>query len=405
MEKIRRIEAREILNAKGNPTVEAEVETSSGFVAVGSVPSGTSTGSYEACALFDGGRRYGGKGVLNAVNNANTVIAPALIGKSLESLAELDSLMIALDGTDNKSKLGANAILAVSVALAKARAHAIGEPLYKTLTDRNDYRVPDVIATVISGGEFSPSGLDFEDYLYILKGFDNFSSEVEALVTLRKSLEKKLVARYGIFPEDGGALAAPIESTEEAFSLMMENAEECGFRNNVTLGLDVAASELYSKETGLYKVRGQMTRENLFVYYSELVKNYPLTYLEDCFDEDDTEGFRLLTSYGSAIQNVGDDLFTSNIKRLEKYGECANGLLLKINQIGTVTEAVKAAEYAASRGMDVTVSLRSGETADDFIADLSVAVGAKQIKLGSPVREERNVKYNRLLKIAKELGQ
>ena len=403
MDRIKNLKAYEILNAKGNPTVEAVVETESGIIAAGSVPSGTSTGKYEAYELHDGGTRYGGRGVRKAVENVNSEIAGILRGMSIANLEDIDNAMIELDGTENKSRLGANAILAVSVAAAKARAAALGLPVYRSLSEKSNFSIPDVIATVISGGEFSPSGLDFEDYLYILHDFCNFSEELEALVIMRKQLEKNLVKKYGVFPEDGGALAAPIQSTEEAFDIMLSTADECGFKKNVSLGLDVAASELFDIDTNIYKVKGGMKADALAGYYDELIADYPLTYIEDGFNEDDTDGFRLLTKYGNRIQNVGDDLFTSNVKRLESYHDVANGLLLKINQIGTVTEAIAAANYAQREGMDVTVSLRSGETTDDFIADLSVAIGAKQIKLGSPVRAERNAKYNRLLRIAEEL--
>ena len=403
MDRIKNLKAYEILNAKGNPTVEAVVETESGIIAAGSVPSGTSTGKYEAYELHDGGTRYGGRGVRKAVENVNSEIAGILRGMSIANLEDIDNAMIELDGTENKSRLGANAILAVSVAAAKARAAALGLPVYRSLSEKSSFSIPDVIATVISGGEFSPSGLDFEDYLYILHDFCNFSEELEALVIMRKQLEKNLVKKYGVFPEDGGALAAPIQSTEEAFDIMLSTADECGFKKNVSLGLDVAASELFDIDTKIYKVKGGMKADALAGYYDELIADYPLTYIEDGFNEDDTDGFRLLTKYGNRIQNVGDDLFTSNVKRLESYHDVANGLLLKINQIGTVTEAIAAANYAQREGMDVTVSLRSGETTDDFIADLSVAIGAKQIKLGSPVRAERNAKYNRLLRIAEEL--
>ncbi len=403
MDRIKNLKAYEILNAKGNPTVEAVVETESGIIAAGSVPSGTSTGKYEAYELHDGGTRYGGRGVRKAVENVNSEIAGILRGMSIANLEDIDNAMIELDGTENKSRLGANAILAVSVAAAKARAAALGLPVYRSLSEKSNFSIPDVIATVISGGEFSPSGLDFEDYLYILHDFCNFSEELEALVIMRKQLEKNLVKKYGVFPEDGGALAAPIQSTEEAFDIMLSTADECGFKKNVSLGLDVAASELFDIDTNIYKVKGGMKADALAGYYDELIADYPLIYIEDGFNEDDTDGFRLLTKYGNRIQNVGDDLFTSNVKRLESYHDVANGLLLKINQIGTVTEAIAAANYAQREGMDVTVSLRSGETTDDFIADLSVAIGAKQIKLGSPVRAERNAKYNRLLRIAEEL--
>lgn len=402
--RIKRIIGREILNAKGNPTVEAMLETDDGYVAVASVPAGTSTGTYEACALYDGGSRYGGKGTLKAAANVSGPINNLLQGRELSNQFELDCLMNQLDGTDTKSRLGANAILATSVAIAKAKALCQHKEVFQTLTSATGYRIPDAIATVIAGGSFGISGLEFEDYLYILHGFDKFSDELEALVMMRKRLEKNLCKIYGTIPEDGGALAPPLKCSDDAFDIMLQTAKECGYEKNVDLGIDAAISEQYDKVSGLYHVREGLDRQGLCDYYVELARKYPLTYFEDCFDEDDIEGFLLLKKALPNVQNVGDDLFTSNLKRLEAYHGVANGLLLKINQIGTVSEAIASAEYAKEHGIDVTVSLRSGETTDDFIADLAVALSARQIKLGSPVRAERNVKYNRLLYIATVLG-
>lgn len=404
--KISKITGREILNANGKPTVEATIKTNNMLMAVASVPSGTSTGTYEAYELYDGGKRYGGKGTRVASAHVSYEINEALNGMSLEDPAELDRKLIALDGTANKSRLGANAILATSVAIHKAHALVCSKPVYKSLIpQKTTYRVPDIIATVISGGAFSPSGLEFEDYLYILSGFDTFSDELEALVTLRKALEKNLKSRFGEFPEDGGALAAPLATTRNAFDVMLEVAKECGYEKYVSLGLDVAASEFYDADKSIYEFGNGMDSVQLCDYYLELCREYPLTFIEDGFSEDDGEGFSLLKKLRPDVQVVGDDLFVSNIERLKKYASCANGLLLKINQIGTVTEAIDAANYAKESGLDIIVSLRSGETTDDFIADLSVALSARQIKLGSPVRAERNVKYNRLLQISEELSQ
>lgn len=404
--KISKITGREILNANGKPTVEATIKTNNMLMAVASVPSGTSTGTYEAYELYDGGKRYGGKGTRVASAHVSYEINEALNGMSLEDPAELDRKLIALDGTANKSRLGANAILATSVAIHKAHALVCSKPVYKSLIpQKTTYRVPDIIATVISGGAFSPSGLEFEDYLYILSGFDTFSDELEALVTLRKALEKNLKSRFGEFPEDGGALAAPLATTRNAFDVMLEVAKECGYEKYVSLGLDVAASEFYDADKSIYEFGNGMDSVQLCDYYLELCREYPLTFIEDGFSEDDGEGFSLLKTLRPDVQVVGDDLFVSNIERLKKYASCANGLLLKINQIGTVTEAIDAANYAKESGLDIIVSLRSGETTDDFIADLSVALSARQIKLGSPVRAERNVKYNRLLQISEELSQ
>ena len=402
---IKRITGREILNAKGNPTVEVEVETTTGEISVASVPSGTSTGSYEAFVLNDGGSRYEGKGTRSAASHVSKEIHEALIGKSIDDLARLDRIMIELDGTENKSRLGANAILPVSVAIAKVRALSQRKPLYRSLVEKDTYRVPNVIATMIAGGAFSTSGLEFEDYLYIFDGFDKFEYQMEAIVAVRKQLEKRLKAKYGDVLEDGGALAPPLHSSSEAFEFMLSAAKDCGIEGHITLGLDVAASELFDGSCQLYRVNGGLSREDLCDYYCKLAKDYPLTYLEDGFGEDDIIGFDLLMKRLPNIQIVGDDLFTSNLSRMQKYHRSANGLLLKINQIGTVSEALDAAKFSEEKGIDVTVSLRSGETTDDFIADLSVAVSSRQIKLGSPVRAERNVKYNRLLRIASELEE
>jgi len=401
---IKKITGREILNAKGSPTVEAELLTENGFVSVASVPSGTSIGTYEAYALYDGGQRYDGKGTQKACSHITRAINGLLKGKSLENQEELDNLMNKLDGTPNKSNLGANAILAVSVAIAKARALSQGKYTFETLTDAKSYKIPNVIATVIAGGIFGLSGLEFEDYLYILHDFGCFADQLEAIVRLRKKLGKNLEKIYGTVPEDGGALAAPLKSSDEAFDIMLQTAKECGYEKNVDLGIDAAISEQFDKTTKLYHVQKGMSSQELCAYYIALATKYPLTYLEDCFDENDFDGFALLKKTLPNVQNVGDDLFTSNIKRLEAHHDVANGLLLKINQIGTVSEAIAAAKYAKNHGLDVTVSLRSGETTDDFIADLSVALSARQIKLGSPVRAERNVKYNRLQYIATVLG-
>jgi len=403
---IKTLTGREILNAKGKPTVEAQVETDTGLVAIASVPSGTSTGTYEAFELYDGGTRYKGYGTKTAAAHVSGPLCDALKGKSLADADKLDRIMIELDGTANKSRLGANAILAASVALRKAKALSEAMPLYRSLVRRSGgYRVPDIIATVISGGAFSPSGLEFEDYMYVLSGFPSFSEELEALVTMRAELEKRLTKQYGSFPEDGGALAPPLTTTAQAFDAMLQVARDCGYEKHVSLGLDVAANEFFNKENGTYSFYATMDRAALCDYYASLCSHYPLTFIEDGFAEDDAEGFTALMAKNLGIQIVGDDLFVSNRQRLKQFAGCANGLLLKINQIGSVSEAIEAACHAQGQQMDVIVSLRSGETTDDFIADLAVAVAARHIKLGSPVRAERNAKYNRLLRIAEELRQ
>ncbi len=400
-EVIQQLRGREILNARGKPTVEAELITSSGITVTASVPSGTSTGKYEAFELYDGGSRYEGCGTRKAAANISGEINDCLRGVALEDLRAIDQRICALDGTPNKSRLGGNALLAVSMAAA-------GVPLYRWLAgEQRKLRMPDLTATVIAGGAFSFSGLAFEDYILVLSGFEQFSDELEALVAIRRQLERDVRAKYGDFLEDGGAIAAPIASDGEAFEFMLEAARKAGFEANAALGLDVASSQMYSPEADLYRF-GKLppqNREQLLETYLGLCREYPLRLIEDGFHEDDFEGFGMLKAAAPGIQVVGDDLFATNLARIRRgiQHDSANTLLLKMNQAGTITEAMDAGRFAQENGYDVIVSLRSGETTDDFAADLAVAVGARQIKAGSPVRAERNAKYNRLLKIQAQL--
>lgn len=417
MDYIEKIIGREILNARGKPTVEAEIITKNGIRAFASVPSGTSTGIYEAKALYDGQPRYEGKGTKKAAANVSGEISSYLHGTDITDQAKIDQALCKLDGTEDKSRLGANAVLAVSAAAARAGAMAKGLPLYKYLAEKREggckeekLFLPHIVATVIAGGVFSDSGLEFEDYMAVFRGFSAFSQELDALAALRGRLEKKLREKYGAFPEDGGALAPPLKSTEEAFFWILETAKDLNIEDKVTLGLDVAASELWDNQGQMYTLgsgKKQMAAKELSLYYEKLYKDYPLTFIEDGFHQDDFQSFAWLGKRIPEAQIVGDDLFATNPKRLSQgiALRAGNGLLLKMNQIGTVTEAVKAAQMARKHHYDVIVSLRSGETTDDFIADLAVAVGAGQIKLGSPVRAERNAKYNRLLRIEEELRE
>lgn len=404
MDKIISITGREVLNAKGKPTVECSVLTQSGIVATATVPSGASTGKHEVFELYDGGSRYRGFGTKTAANNISTVLNDCIAGMDVTDQRGIDNTMIALDGTKRKERLGGNAILAVSVAVCRAGALSAKQELYNYIAPKHTKKIPNIIATVIAGGEFSPSSLEFEDYLYILSGFDSFDQELEALSQLRYCLEQKLVADFGVFPEDGGALAPPLTTTTQAFDYMMAIVNQCGYAGKVTLGLDVAAGELYDQDSQTYKLSGRtLDKDQLLDYYLTLAKNYPLTYIEDPFDQDDFAQFTALKhKLPDHVQVVGDDLFVTDTQRLKmgKDLDSANGLLLKINQIGTVSEALDAAYLSMDYGYDVIVSLRSGETTDDFIADLAVSIAARQIKLGSPVRAERTAKYNRLLKIA-----
>lgn len=403
---IKSIIGREILNARGKPTVEAELVMSSGQVVCASVPSGTSTGKYEAKELFDGGDRYGGFGTRKAAQNVSSEINNQISGMDVTDQKGVDKALIALDGSELKQRLGGNAILAASIATAKAGALATGLPLYRYLGGQAANKLPNIASTVISGGAFSPSGLEFEDYLILLEKMPSFADSVEALCRIRKILERKCADKFGAIAEDGGALAPPLESTDAAFELMLSSAREAGCESHVKLGLDVAANELFDSKKGLYRLKQQdMDADSLSEYYQKICKDYPLVYIEDPFTEDSWEEFKALTAIRPDIQIVGDDLFATNVTRLAKGIEvqAANTLLLKVNQAGTVTESLAAANYATDHKLSITASLRSGETNDSFQADLAVAVRAVQMKLGSPVRGERNAKYNRLMRIEEQL--
>lgn len=405
--RIRAVSAVEIINSKRIPTVEVTLVTEGGITVTASSPSGTSKGKYEAHELYDGGDRYRGKGVRRAVELVNTEMNQALIGMDVTAQSKIDKTLLALDGTANKERLGGNSILAISAAAAKAGAQACHLPVYRYLGGLSAVRLPDIACTMISGGAFSPSGLEFEDYIMILTGFHTFSDSLEALCDIRYLMEKTLNKRFGGVLEDGGALAPPLSSTEETFELMLQMGREAGCEKQILLGLDVAANELYEEKQQIYKMKNStMGCEELTDYYVRLCKNYPLIYVEDGFREDDFISFAKLKKRLPKIQIVGDDLFATNVERLKMGMEhdSANTLLFKINQAGTVTEAMEAARYAKEHQYQITASLRSGDTTDDFQADIAVAVGAKQMKLGTPGRGERNAKYNRLLAIERELG-
>ena len=403
---IKDLDAREILGASGRPTVEASVTTTTGITACASVPSGTSKGRHEASEVRDGGHRFRGLGCHRAAANVRDEIAPALRGMPISAQSAIDARMIETDGTSNKGRLGANAILSVSVACAKAAAAAAGVSVYRYLGGGSLHAMPAPMATVIAGGAHSSSALDFEDYLYILDGFESVAEAVEALWETRIVLEEILTARFGTIADVGGALAPPIANSREAFDLMLEAAERGGCAGRARLGIDVAASELYDAARGLYRVGDSLlTPQDLAGRYIELVREYPLVFVEDPFDQDDFASHAGLTSALPGVLVVGDDLFVSNPERI-RHGialHAANAVLLKVNQIGTVSEAIAAATVARVGGYTVTCSLRSHDTEDPFIADFAVAVGARLIKLGSPVRGERNAKYNRLMAIEEEL--
>jgi len=407
MAKIKALTGWEILNAKGKPTVQAELTTDTGLVAIASTPSGSSTGQYEAHELYDGGSRFGGFGARQAARNISTEIADRLRGMDVTDQEAIDRAMIELDGTPNKARLGGNAIMAVSAAAAKAGAVASGLPVYRHICrGAEGFHVPHVVSTVISGGAFSPSGLEFEDYLLLLDGFGAFSDEVEAICAMRSVLGRLCRERFGVVEEDNGALAPPLRTTREAFELMLRAAREAGCESMVHLGLDVAALGFFNAARGTYFLgERELEREALADYYRELCRDYPLIYIEDPFEENDYEGFAALTRSLPGVQIAGDDIFATNRERLGRGIELGAGnmLLMKLNQVGTVTETLETAALARAAGFGITASLRSGETTDDFQADVAVAAFARQMKLGSPVRGERNAKYNRLLRIAGEL--
>ncbi len=402
------VEGLEVLSGSGRPTVSATVRTERGFEAVSSVPSGTSKGTYEAVELVDGGDRYRGLGVRRAVDMIDRVIAPALIGMPVADQARVDAALLELDGTPNLSHLGGNAVLAASLAAARAGALSRGVPLYEHLGGAGRTQLPVPIATVLAGGPHSPSRLEIEDYILIPDGFMRFADAVEAILEVRIVLEELLCAKYGQVPDVGGALAPPIADTREAFTLMLEASDRAGYGDRMSLGVDVAASAFYQRAEDRYMLAGaSRTRDDVVEYFRSLVAEFPLVFLEDAFDEDDFEGFRAMTAALPGLDIVGDDLFASNAARIAIGIErgAANAVLLKVNQIGTVSGALAAARLASDAGLSVTVSLRSSDTNDSFIADLAVGVAAKRIKLGSPLRGERNAKYNRLLAIEHQLGE
>jgi len=376
------------------------------------VPSGASTGTLEAIELRDGGERLMGKGVLKAVENINEHLRPKVIGHDCTSQSEIDHMMIDLDGTENKGKLGANAILGISLAVARAGAMVSGQPLYEylgKLSGRNSTRLPIPVFNVINGGAHAGNKLDFQEYMMIPSGAASFQEAMQIGVESYHALKARLKKSYGpdaINIGDEGGFAPPLAEYDEPLKLILDTVTEIGYGDKVKLGMDVAASEFY--KDGKYIVNGKphSTAELLDVY-KELVANYPIVSLEDPFDEQDWDGFVAITKeLGNKIQLVGDDLFVTNMDRLKSgidKGAC-NCLLLKVNQIGTVTESINAALLAFENGYGTMVSHRSGETEDPFIADLVVGLDTGQIKSGAPARSDRTSKYNQLLRIEEKLG-
>jgi len=406
---IEEVHARQILDCRGNPTVQVDVRTKGDVLGRADVPQGRSTGKHEAYVLRDGGRAYLGRGVLKAVENVNKVIGPKLRGMDVRKQREIDALMRELDGTEDKSNLGANAIVGVSLAVSKTAAKALGLPLYRYVGGPDAFILPVPLLNYINGGKLAATDLDFQEHIIIPVGAKTFSEamrmSVEVYLLLGEMLAKKY-NKYVLNVADEGGYTPPMTDQREAFDAELEAIEELGYDSSFVLGLDVAATHLYNRRTGRYRLMGkEITREELIDFYEDLVNAYPVESIEDPLEEEDFEGFAELTR-SLNIQIVGDDLFVTNPKRLRKGIElrAANALLWKVNQIGTLTEALEAANLAYRHGYGVQVSERSGQTEDTWLADLTVALNAGQIKTGAPCRSERTAQYNRLFQIEEELG-
>lgn len=407
------VHAREILDSRGNPTVEVDMNLDDGTFARASVPSGASTGVFEATELRDGDEsRYGGKGVLQAVDNVNTVLAPAVIGLDASMQRRIDQTLIDLDGTPNKSRLGANAILGVSLAAAHAAAQSAGLPLYQYMGGANSHVLPVPMMNIMNGGAHADNNVDVQECMIMPVGAPSFREALrmgaEVYHTLKTVLKGKgLATAVG----DEGGFAPDLSSNEEALEEICEAIVKAGYTpgEDIALALDVAASELY--EDGLYHLAGDHTEKNaegMLAYYQHLLETYPIISIEDGMDEEDWAGWKLLTGeLGGRIQLVGDDLFVTNTERLARGIEegVANSILIKVNQIGTLSETFDAVEMAHRNGYTAVISHRSGETEDTTIADIAVALNAGQIKTGAPARTDRLAKYNQLLRIEEDLGE
>ncbi len=402
------VRAREVLDCRGLPTVQVDVVLDGGVTGTADVPSGRSTGSNEACELRDGGSRFGGFGVRGAVANVTGEIGEALLGVPLPDQRSLDRALIELDGTADKSRLGANAILGVSLAAARARAAASGLPLYRAL-NANAHLLPVPLVNLINGGKHASNDLDFQEFIVIPVGADSMIEALQISTEVNLALAEILLERYGksaLNTGDEGGYAPAISDPREALGLLHEAVADAGHEGRFRYGLDCAATHYYDRDSGTYAVAGETRDTDAMIdLYLELIRDFDVITIEDPLDEEDFDGFARLTA-DSGIQIVGDDLFVTNPERLRAgiAKEAANALLWKVNQIGTLSEAIDAADLAHRNAYKVVVSERSGETEDPIIADLAVALGAGQIKTGAPVRGERTAKYNRLLRISEELG-
>jgi enolase len=416
MSYIASIHARQILDSRGNPTVEVEVLTENEYMGRAAVPSGASTGVHEAVELRDNDKKtYDGKGVLNAVNNVNTIIADELIGWDVADQTGIDQKMIDLDGTENKSKLGANAILAVSLAVAKAAALEANLPLYRYIGGTNAKFLPIPMMNILNGGAHADNKIDFQEFMVMPIGASSFSEALRRGVEIFHSLKSVLKKKgYSTNVGDEGGFAPNIQSNEEAIETVLKAIEKAGYKagTDVAIAMDPAVSEMYNTEKKVYhfhKSDGkELAREKMVDFWEKWVNQYPIISIEDGMAEDDWEGWKLLTEkLGKKIQLVGDDLFVTNVKRLQKGIDehIANALLVKVNQIGSLTETINAVSLAQHNGYNTIMSHRSGETEDTTIADLAVALNCGQIKTGSASRTDRIAKYNQLLRIEEILGE
>lgn len=414
MSSIIEIYGREVLDSRGNPTVEVEVYTQDGGFGRAIVPSGASTGEYEAVELRDGDDRYIGKGVENAVANVNEVIAHDLLGYDVLDQLGIDEALIALDGTENKGKLGANAILGVSLAVAKAAADELGLPLYQYMGGVGARTLPVPMMNILNGGEHADNNVDIQEFMIMPVGAESFKEGLRMGTEVYHHL-KKVIKEKGLSTGvgDEGGFAPNLDSNVEALDLIVEAVKSAGLvpGEDIVFALDVAASEMYDSDKKVYVLAGEgkeKTAAEMVEWYADITSRYPVMSIEDGLDEDDWEGWKLLTEkLGDKIQLVGDDLFVTNVKRLARGIEegVGNSILIKLNQIGSLSETVDSVQMAHRASMTAVISHRSGETEDATIADLAVALNAGQIKTGAPARTDRVAKYNQLLRIEDELGE
>lgn len=411
--RIKQIHAREVLDSRGQPTVEVDVVLSNGVWGRATVPSGASTGEHEALELRDGGSRFLGKGVKQAVANVNRILAPRLRGKEAKDQEEIDRLMIELDGTPDKRKFGANSILGLSLAVARAQANAEKLPLYRYLGGPRGKTLPVPMLNVLNGGAHADNNVDFQEFMIVPVGMKNFAEALRVGAEIFQTLKRVLQGRsYSTSVGDEGGFAPRLKGNNEAIDLLLEATGQAGYRpgEHVALGLDVAASEFYEEGRYIFKKSDGASRgtEEMLRLYEDWVRQYPIISIEDPLGENDWHGWTMLTELlGKKVQLVGDDIFVTNKTRLERgiRSGVANSILVKVNQIGTLSETLETMRLAKKAGYTTVISHRSGETEDTTIADLAVATNAGQIKTGAPCRGERTAKYNQLLRIEEELGE